>query len=144
MEMCENYARVLVAMIRGFFMSPVGMFLYAAVTGTIGILILLMFLSLLIAPGDLVIFLPFIVAFNAAASGFAVTGKGVVFRWKKTIFLALAALLTLAGCFLITLFCPWESIWLAERWFSTALFSSIAIWLGGWVGDKSSQLQQKR
>lgn len=141
--MYENNVRVILEMIRRFFMSPVGMFLYAAISSTIGILILLLFLSFLVPSADLVIFLPFLVAFNAAASGFAVTGKGVVFQWRKTVFLILAVLLTLVGCFLITLFCPWEPFWLADRWFTTVVFSWAAIWLGGWIGDKNLQLKKK-
>lgn len=142
--MIEDNVRVVLEIIRSFFKSPVGMFLYAAISSIIGIVILLTFLSFLVQPGDLVIFLPFIVAFNAAASGFAVTGKDVLFTWRKTVFLSLGALLTLAGCFLITLFCPWEPFWLAERWFTTLVFSCAAVWLGGWIGDKNSKLLQKR
>lgn len=143
MEMYESSSRAVVEMMRSFMASPTGIFLYATVTGVVGILVLLIFLSLFVAPNDLVIFLPFIAAFNGAASGFSITGKEASFTHRKTAFLVITALLTVTGCFLLTLFCPWELFVDVDRLFTTGAFTLIATWFGGWIGQKNKSYKKQ-
>ncbi|MGB3212812.1 MAG: hypothetical protein WBB19_19080 [Desulforhopalus sp.] len=121
--------------------SPLGVFLYGALTGVIGIAILLLFFSMVLSPSLLLFILPFIVAFNGAAGGYSLTDRVESgFPYQKLTLVCLAALLTVTGCSLITLFVPWEPLMDGGRYIISGLSTLVSTFFGSWIAAKSKGL----
>lgn len=140
-DIYTNGARYTVDKIKQFSSSPTGMYLYTLVTGLIGILILLSFLSMIFTTAALPLILPAIIGFNGAASGYGITEKRHNnFTYKKLNLISIAILLTVTGCISITLFCPWESLLDGRRYLISGSSALLFTFLGSWIGVKSKKL----
>jgi len=129
--------------LKQFVTSPIGLFLSAVLTGMVGIVLLLAFLSMVFSPSALLLILPGIIAFNGAAGGYSLTGKREdAFPHKKKNLICLAALLTATGCSVITLFCPWEPLVDGGRYLISGVSTLIFTFLGSWIADKSKSLKR--
>lgn len=140
MELDTGNARVIVEFMRSFFLSPVGIFLYAVTTGVIGIFILLLFFSMMLSPSALILFLPVIIAFNGAASGYGIADKREFFSHQKAGLISIVAILTLAGSALIILFCPWEPLLDENRIFTSGVITLGSTFFGAWIATKNKAL----
>lgn len=136
-------AQVMMEKLKQFMASPMGVFLYALVTGMVGIIILLAFLSMVLAPSVIPVILPGIVAFNAAAGGYSLVEKqkGEP-RLPKIALVAIAALLTITGCSAVTLFCPWEPLLDGVRYLVSTLSALVFTFFGAWIASKSKSLNR--
>ncbi len=142
-EICINGAQGTMEKLKNFMASPTGLFLSAFVTGLVGIVLLLAFLSMVIAPSALLLILPGIIAFNGAAGGYSLTEKTEgAFPKKKIALSCLAALLTVTGCSVITLFCPWEPLLDGGRYLISGLSTLTFTFFGSWIADKSKSLKR--
>ncbi|MGW8193684.1 MAG: hypothetical protein ACWGOX_05405 [Desulforhopalus sp.] len=143
MDLCISGVQVMVEKFKRFMASSTGVFLYASVTGIAGIIILLAFLSMVFSPSILTMILPGIIAFNCAAGGYSLIekqeGDAVSHRLALA---AMAMLLTIAGCSVIVLFCPWEPLFDAIRYLVCGLMAVIFTVVGAWIGVKSKSLNK--
>lgn len=143
LENCMNGAQEVVEKLKQFIASPRGVFLSAFVSGLVGIVLLLAFLSMMLSPSALLFFLPAIISFNGAAGGYSLTDKTEgAFPHKKIALICLAALLTAAGGSVITLFCPWEPLVDGSRYLISGVSTLICTFLGSWIADKSRSLKK--
>ncbi len=123
-----------------FTASPAGIFIYAATTGIIGVIILLAFLSMILAPNGLLLVLPAIVGFNSAASAFSLRDKNEK-RPGKISYCLLAALLTVTGGTAIIFFCPWEELLDGTRFFLSGVSALIFSAVGAWIAGKNKTIK---
>ena len=142
-DICTTGAQVMMEKLKQFMASPLGVFLYALVTGMVGIIILLAFLSMVVSPSVLPMILPGIIAFNAAAGGYSLVEKnkgeaGV----PKIALVAIAGLLTITGCSVLTLFCPWEPLVDGIRYLVSILAALVFTFFGAWIAGKSKSLNR--
>ncbi|PHR25180.1 MAG: hypothetical protein COA36_14335 [Desulfotalea sp.] len=138
-----NGVQTTVEKIKHFMGSPAGIFLYVCVTGAVGIIILLVFLSMFISPAALPMALPVIIAFNCAAGGYNLTNKNALETPPGKITLGLTALvLTVTGCGAIVFFCPWEPIFDPARCLIAATAALIFTVFGAWIAYKSKSLNR--
>ncbi|WP_163337555.1 hypothetical protein [Desulfopila sp. IMCC35008] len=135
-------ALYIVEKIKGFFKTPTGVFLYAVTTSVAGVLILLMFLSTVLAPSTLLFILPAIVAFNAAAGGYGLADKKNLFSYQKTGLSVLATFVALTGSLATSLFFPWEPLLAVERLFISIAMALLAAAFGAWIAGKSRTINQ--
>ncbi len=128
--------------IKTFMASSLGVFLYATITGVVGVVILLFFLSMFIAPSGLLLVLPAVVGFNSAATAFSLADKSRAAPFHKAVYWLSAACITLAGCTTILLFCPWEELFDGTRYFLSGTSALLFTALGAWIAGKSNSLQE--
>lgn len=137
-EMCNNGAKSTMGRIKQLTSSPAGVFLYSLVTGIVGIIILLGFFSMLLAGQALNVVLPLIVGFNSAASAYGFIDKrGLSVPFKKLSLLAITVLLTVTGCYFISLFNPWEPLLNGWQYLITATAALFSTFLGAWLAVKN-------
>lgn len=141
-DMCFDGARVVVERWKQFLLSPVGVYLYSVVTGGLGIIILLVFLSMVLSPGALLILFPFIIAFNSASAGYGLVDKCSAFPRRKTALVTIAALCAATGCLAVTVLFPWEPLFDAVRYGLAAGASLTGVFFGAWIGGKNKKLHQ--
>lgn len=134
--------QVTVEKIQQFLASPPGVFLYAFVTGAIGIVILLGFLSLFVSGAALPMALPALIAFNSAAGGYSLTGKSEKNKSALWLLVLMAVLLTISGCIAILFFCPWEPVFDINRFLICTAASLIFTFLGAWIARKNNTLNR--
>ena len=139
-DIYTNGAQVTVEKIKQFVASPVGVFLYAYITGAIGIVLLLGFSSMIWSSTALTTILPAIIAFNCAAGGYSLIDKNKTATLPKVTLILLAALLTITGCSIIIVFCPWESLFDVNRYLISATAAMIFTIFGAWIAWKSKNL----
>ncbi len=142
-DIYTNGAQVTVEKIKQFVASPVGVFLYAFITGAIGIVLLLGFSSMIWSSTALATILPAIIAFNCAAGGYSLIDKNKAPTLPKVSLILLAALLTITGCSTIIVFCPWESLFDVNRYLISATAAVIFTIFGAWIAWKSKNLTPK-
>ena len=141
LDICIDSARVVTENLKQAFASPWGIFLGAALSGMIGIVILLAFSFTLFSESALSVLLPFIIAFNAASSGFYLVDKGGHhFPRLRISLIVIAALLTGAGCFTMTVLLPWESVTAGPGILISGLSALIFSFFGAWIGSKSKNM----
>ncbi len=142
-DLCLHGAREIVEKLKYFMTSPIGIFLYTVVAGVVGIVILLAFFSMVVSASSLSIILPCIIAFNAAAGGYSLVEKREEhFPIGKLAIISLAALFTVTGCSVITLFCPWEPLLDGGRYLISGLSALIFTYFGTWIACKSKNLNK--
>ncbi len=142
MDTSLNGAQTVVDTLKQFMASPIGIFLYATVTGVVGVLILLFFLSMIMGPNGLLLVLPAIVGFNSAASAFSLKDRNKTGSPHTFTYIATAALITLTGCIAILLFCPWEGLFDANRYFQSGLSALLFTFVGAWIAGKAKNLNR--
>jgi len=126
--------------ISAFLQSATGRYLQSASFGIGGVFILLLFLSQLTQPYVIVVIIPLIVAFNAAASGYGFIEK--ISLKKGTFFLALASLglaIALFSEVVISLLYPWEIQEFFIHFLITLLAACSFTLIGGWLARKKSE-----
>ena len=141
-DIYTNGVQLTVEKIKQFAASPAGVFLYAFITGGIGIVLLLGFASMIWSATTLPTILPAIIAFNCAAGGYSLIDKNKTTRLPKTALILLAALLTITGCSIIIVFCPWESLFDVNRYVISTLAAIIFTVFGAWIAWKSKHLNR--
>ncbi len=142
-DLCLHGAREIVEKLKYFMTSPIGISLYAIVTGMVGIVILLAFFSMVLSAPSLTIILPCIIAFNAATGGYSLVEKREgLFPFKKLTIISLAALFTVTGCSAITLFCPWEPLLDGGRYLISGFSALIFTYFGTWIASTSRHLKK--
>ncbi len=141
-DIYTNGAQVTVEKMKQFLASPVGGFLYAFVTGAIGIVILLAFLSMFVSTAALPMALPALVAFNCAAGGYSLTDKSKTDQLPKLSLCLMAILLTVTGCTVLLIFCPWENLFNVNRYLICGSVALIFTCLGAWIAHKNRQLNR--
>ena len=135
-EICIDGARVAVEKWRQFLLSPLGIYLYSTLTGAVGILILLMFFSMVLSPAALLILLPCIIAFNGAAAGYGLRDKCKSFPRIKTALTSIALLLSITGCTGIAVLQPWEPPITGLRSLLAIVFALSGTFFGAWIAKK--------
>ena len=121
-----------------------GIFLYTALTSSIGVIILLAFFAMAVSPAALEILLPVIVSFNSAIAGYTLIDKGgVQLPGKKVYLIAMATTLGIAGCLALFLLYPWEPLLDGGRYLSSGMSALAMIFFGAWIATKSKKLNQK-
>lgn len=141
-DIYTNGTQTTVKKIKQFIASPTGIFLYAFITGAIGIIILLAFLAMVLSLSALPMALPAIIAFNGAASGYSLTDKGNTVTMQKISLAMVALLLTFTGCVAIVFFCPWEPLFDVRRYGISAGATLICTFFGAWIACKSNILNR--
>lgn len=139
-DICTNGAKNMMDRIKQFSSAPTGIFLYSLLTAIVGVIILLAFFSMIFTGSVLTVLLPIIVGFNSAAGGYGFVDKTASDTpHQKLVLFGIAVLLTITGCFFITLFNPWEPLldgWRSLISFTSALFSTF---FGGWLAVKNKK-----
>lgn len=131
-------ARVAVEYLKRVFASPGGIFFSAALSGMVGIVLVLAFFSLLFASSSLPVLLPFILAFNAASSGFYLVDKGGRnFPHLRVSLIVLGCLLAAAGCLSISVLLPWEPMMDGIRSLISGLSALAFSFFGAWIGSRN-------
>ena len=142
-DMYTNGAQITVEKIKQFFATPFGVFLYALVTGAIGIVILLGFLSMFVSTAALPMALPLLIAFNSAAGGYSLTDKSATEKGAGLpTLLLMAVLLTISGFSAIIFFCPWENPLDLGRLLICTTAALISTFLGAWIARKNKNLNR--
>lgn len=127
--------------LKTFGTSSLGIITYGLLTGIIGIVILLTFFSMVLSPATLLSILPCIIAFNAAVGGYNLAEKqGVDTPHLKLQLFMFAAVLTITGCSLIIIFCPWEPPIEIKRYLISGLSALFFTFLGAWISYKNNKL----
>lgn len=139
-DIYTNGAQITVEKIKQCIASPAGVFLYAFITGVIGIALLLGFSSMIWSATALPTILPAIIAFNCAAGGYSLVDKNKGETLPKLALVLLAVLLTITGCSMIIVFCPWESLFDVYRYLISATAAIIFTAFGTWIAWKSKNL----
>lgn len=122
--------------------SPPGIFLYAALSGMIGIIILLAFFSMILSGSSLLLILQAIISFNAAASGYYLVEKGGAnFPLIKTSLIVISGLLALTGCFSLAVFLSWELGMDSVRVLISSLLALCFSFFGAWIAVRSKRLR---
>lgn len=142
-EIYSSGARYTVEKLKQFSLSPFGLFLYAVTVSVFGILILLMFMATFVQTAALPMAVPVVVGFNAALCGFNLSNRATVeVPCKNLQLFLLASCLCLTGCFVITLFCPWESFLDGRRIAISGLAALSLTYLGSWIAIKSKNINR--
>ena len=134
----------MVEKIKSIFATPIGVFLYTVVTEIVGMLILLTFLSTVLALQTLPTVIPVIIALNGAAGGYRLGSSETVIARKKTALTVSAVLLTLSGCIAIVFFCPWEQVLDLERLFIWGFTALVFTFFGSWIARENKKLTEKK
>lgn len=137
-----NGAQVIVEKIKQFIASPIGVFLYAFITGAVGIVILLAFSSMVLSATALPSILPVIIAFNCAAGGYSIANKNKRDTLPNISLVLLASLLTAVGCSIIVAFCSWEALFETNRYLISVTVALIFTFFGSWIACKSKALNR--
>jgi hypothetical protein len=116
--------------------------------GTVGVVILVLFLNMIVLPADSMKFLPFIIAFNTAITGYMVIDKTRdQFRHKRSVAIfAGAASVILASACLNYLFLQATGLFLISLTdlFSMLVIGCVSSWLGGALAIKYLDLQREK
>jgi len=140
--MTDTFSAIyLVEKMKSLLRTPTGVFVHTAVTSLGGVVVLLLFLASVLSPPALLFALPVILAFNGAAGGFGLADKEEYFPYQKTGRLALAGLLTVAGCTGIVLLCPWEPLFDLSRYLISGAATLVSVLFGGWIAKKNKALK---
>lgn len=143
LNICVDTARVTIESIKQVFASPLGIFLYAALSGMIGVVILLAFFSMVLAESALPVLLPFVISFNGATSGFYLVDKGGDrFPHLRISLVGISCLLVVSGCFVLTILLPWESMLDGTRYLITGAAAVFFSFFGAWIGSKSKNMDR--
>jgi len=141
LDTCVDGARVAVENIKRAAASPLGIFVYAALSGMIGIVILVAFFSMVFSGSTLLMILPVIISFNAAASGYGIVDKGGCdFPRLKVSLIAISGLLAATGCFSIIVFFPWEATTVGIHFLIGSLAALAFSFFGAWLVAKSKNV----
>jgi len=100
------------------------------------------FSSMIWSSTALATILPAIIAFNCAAGGYSLIDKNKSATVPKIALILLAALLTITGCCIIIVFCPWESLLDMNRYLISASAAIIFTIFGAWIAWKSKNLNR--
>jgi hypothetical protein len=140
---CVHGAEMITEKIKKFLASPLGAFIYALVTGMVGIFILVAFFTMILTPSAIVLALPAMVAFNSAAGGYSIAEKQRgEFRYPWPALIVLSLVLSAVSGVAIVMFYPWESLWEGTRYLITGLFAMVFSYIGAWIGGKSKNLNR--
>ncbi len=139
-DICVDGARVVVERWRQFLLSPMGAYLYSLLTGSIGIVILMFFLSKVLSSGALLLLWPGIIAFNCASAGFGMINKHRYFPKANIALLSIAALLTIVGILSVVVLFPWEPLFDWVRCVSGIIAAVGGTFFGSWVAAKKHAL----
>ncbi len=118
--------------------SPLGSYISTLFTGVLGIVLLLTFFSTILSPAITLLTLPMVVSFNCAMCGYSITEK----RTKRNNLpriplLNVAAILTIVGCSIVTLFYPWEPLMDGMRYLITGSCAVVFSFFGSWIAIKN-------
>jgi len=143
LNICVDNARVTMENLKQVLACPLGIFLYAALSGMVGIVILLVFFSMVFAESALPVAFPFIISFNAATSGFYLVDKGGLrFPYLRISLVVLSGMLTVTGCISIAVLLPWESMMDGTRYIVSGLSALVFSFFGAWIGSKSKNMDR--
>ena len=134
----------MVEKLKSLFVTPIGVFLYTVVTEIVGMLILLMFLSTVLASQLLPVVIPAIIALNGAAGGYRIGNSATVAAWRKAALASSAVLLTFSGYLAIAFFCPWEPILNWARFLVWGLTALVFTFFGSWIARENNKLINKK
>ncbi len=136
-DICIDGAKVAVERWKQFLMSPLGIYLYSIITGTVGIIILLLFFSMVLSPAALLVLLPcIIIAFNGSTAGYGLLDKCSSFPRPATALASIALLLAIIGCTVIAVLQPWEPLISGLRSLLATLFALSGTFFGAWIAKK--------
>ena len=122
--------------------SPPGIFLYAALSGMIGIVILLAFFSMILSGSSLVLILQGVISFNAAASGYYLVDKGgTSFPFTKTCLIVISALMVLTGRLSSVVILPWDIVTDSVSFLISGLLALCFSFFGAWIAAKSKRIK---
>ncbi|MEA3547003.1 MAG: hypothetical protein U9R66_05005 [Thermodesulfobacteriota bacterium] len=142
LDTCVDGARVAVENIKRAAASPLGIFVSAALSGMIGIVILVAFFSMIFSGSTLLVILPVIISFNAAASGYGIVDKGGEdFPRLKVSLIVISGLLAATGCFAIIVFFPWEATTIGLHFCIGSLAALSFSFFGAWLATKSKNMK---
>lgn len=136
-DICIDGARVAVERWKQFLLSALGIYLYSIITGAVGIVILLLFFSMVLSPAALLLLLPCIVAFNGAAAGYGLLDKYSNFPRPAVALASVALLLAIIGCTVIAVLQPWEPPIAGPRSLLATLFALSGTFCGAWIAKKN-------
>ncbi len=143
LDTCVDGARVAVENIKRAAASPLGIFIYAALSGMIGIVILVVFFSMVFPGSTLLVILPVFISFNAAAGGYGIVDKGGCdFPWLKVSLIVISGLLAATGCFSIIVLFPWEATTIGIHFLLGSLAALVFSFFGAWLGAKSKKVKR--
>jgi hypothetical protein len=142
-DICSAGAEVSLNRLKLIARKPIGIFLYAAVTGSIGVVILVVFFAMVISPFTLAILLPAIIGFNGAVAGYNIIDKGgIQYPWKKSCLAITAAILALTGVLSLSLLYPWDAALNAGRYLFSGGAALALTFFGSWLAVKNKELNQ--
>ncbi|WP_153306506.1 hypothetical protein [Desulfogranum japonicum] len=139
-DICIDGARVVMERWRQFLLSPVGVYLYSLLTGSIGIVILMFFLSKVLSSGALLLLWPGIIAFNCASTGYGMINRLRSFPKANIALVSIAVLLTIVGIVSVVVLFPWESLFDWVRCVSGIVAAVGGTFFGSWIAAKKYAL----
>ncbi|MEN8198874.1 MAG: hypothetical protein ABFR63_02260 [Thermodesulfobacteriota bacterium] len=143
LEMYTDGARVIEGTVKRGLASPMGIFAYAAVSGILGVLILMAFFSMLLSTSALVKILPIFIGFNAAASAYGIVEKGgPLFPRPILSMLTLSTLYALTEAVLVTVLLPWEPMVVCLHLLIGSLTALCFSYLGARLARKTREINR--
>ncbi len=137
-------ARVAIENVKKAFATPFGIFVYFAVTGVMGVVILMFFFSMLLSGSSLAMALPVILAFNGACCGYGIVDRGRTdFPLLSPAIVVISLLLLATGYAVLDLLVPWESFTGAIRLLISGSLVVGFSFFGTWIAHKNKNLQNK-
>lgn len=144
LDLCVDSARVAIENIKKAFATPFGIFISTAISGMVGVVILLFFFSMLLSESRLAMILPVIISFNAATCGYGLIDKGGPGFPRVTLsLLVISSLLAISGCFALAVLLPWESITDGVRWLVSGLSALGFSFFGAWIARRSKKSENR-
>jgi len=144
-DICTTGARVSVERFKELRRTPLGIFLQAALSGSAGIVILLVFLAMIFSPAALQIMLAPIIGFNAAISGYSLLEKGGRnIRAERLRLIVMAVLLGITGYLALFLLHPWLGFMHSVGVLTYGGSALAATFLGAWLATKNKNLNKAK
>ncbi|PID71616.1 MAG: hypothetical protein CSB34_06595 [Desulfobulbus propionicus] len=138
-DVCMDGARVAVEKWRQFLLSPVGVYLYSMITGMGGIILLLVFFSMVLFPGGVLTLLPLIIAFNGASAGYGLMDKSAQDGSKIIALFAVGTSLFATGLVTALVLFPWETMLDTSHLVLNFGAALAGVYCGGWIAIKNTR-----
>jgi len=140
LDFYADNARVAIENVKRIFSTPFGIFIHAAITGMIGVVILMFFFSMLLSGSTLAMTLPVILAFNAASCGYGIVDKGGLNYPRLPLAgSVISLLLLLTGYVALMLLVPWESFTGGLRWLIAGVIVVVFFSMGTWIARMNNK-----
>lgn len=120
-----------------FIASPTGAIVYSIMAGGIGVVVLVMFLAAMFSLSTVAKFIPWIIGFNAAVTGYSLIDKTRDRLPRKRLFaMGTGGFMALLVCFLFILAFGYGTLVATPQFFIYGIIGVVFGGFGAWVAEK--------